>query len=866
MTLNKQITLGVIALAIVVLVVGAVAVSHVELKQQKERIEQLVLEKTGRDLQINGSVNLQVFPRPGLMLQDVVMANAAEFGDTEFATVLSSEFQIEVLPLLVGAIKIKSVALHGLSLKLQRDADGKTNWDDLMAATAVVATQTDSDVVQEVEAGAPVIAALSAGGVKIRDAIISYVDVRDASYVVLNELNFDTDNIVLLEPFAFESDFALTNSAGSGFRSEVNAKGEIALDLGNNIYRLQKLDLSTVNTSSTLPVDPLPMSLSGELVADLNAQTVDIVVADGMLSGMPVTGEFHAIGIEENLRLTGVLTSGRFDATTLFQQLSPTVSQFLAPELFKDSSVSAHFEHAEDSLSIQDVKVSVSDVELYGDFQIANLSSSGVLSGQLQSNSFDPAPWIHRLGLAMPVEGVMQKAQLSAAVRQSGQLLAFNQIEIQLDESLISGDIEVSDINADNLPVTYALFVDKIDFDRYLDADSQTVSNDLNTQPVKSAADEVVQLIPINKLRKLDLDGEVVFEQLTLFGMQAENAVVPVVAREGRIEIKQAKADMYGGTFFSTVSLDVQSDEPLLTVTGSLNGLNAEPLLQDALDKDALLTGIANLSIDGLSRGVEWSQLPEHANGALSLSVTDGRLSGIDIASELRRAGRLLGIGGSQQNPDSQVLDTVALPSVSSVTDFRELSLSAVVADGVLQSDDLVFNSPNLQLSGEGGVNLGSGMMDYLLHLMVTDSTDLAGDETLLRLAGVELTLPVRGPFVDLSEDLPRLLVSAFESDLINEIKSRFDNSLTSNQLDADQERETQQREVTELIESEKEALRKRLEKEQQEAAAETREKKQNRQLSEEERQQQIELEKDALKENLKNNLKKGLNELLGEN
>jgi len=322
MTLYKRITLGVIALVAVV-VVGALAVSHLELTQYEERIEQLVLEKTGRKLQINGSVNLQVLPWPGLSVEDAVMGNAAEFTDAEFATVQSGEFQFEVLPLLVGDIKIKSVNLQGLSLKLQRDADGKTNWDDLMATTAVVATETDSDVVQEVEAGAPVIAALSAGSVKVSDANVSYVDERDASYIALNELNLSTGTVVLSEPFAFDSDFALTNSAGSGMRSEVSASGEIALDFANNVYRLQKLKLDTVNSGSTLPLDPLPVSMNGELVADLNAQTVDIVVADGILSGVPVSGEFHAVGLQENAQLTGMLTSGEFDASALIQQRIP---------------------------------------------------------------------------------------------------------------------------------------------------------------------------------------------------------------------------------------------------------------------------------------------------------------------------------------------------------------------------------------------------------------------------------------------------------------------------------------------------------------------------------------------------------------
>jgi len=842
MTLFKRITLGVIALA--------------------ERIEQLVLEKTGRDLQISGEVNARLFPRLGLSLQNVVMGNAAEFADTEFAAVESSELQVEMLPLLVGNIKIKSVTLHGLSLKLQRDSDGKTNWDDLMATTAVVATETDSSVVQEVEAGAPVIAALSVGGVVITDSSVSYSDERDTSYVALNELNLNTGKIVLSEPFAFESDFSLISSARTGLTSVVSAKGDVALDLANNIYRLQQLKISTVNSGPAVPVEPLTLSFNGELVADLNAQTIDAMVADGMVSGVPVAGEFHAAGLQDNLQVTGMLSSGEFDAAPVMDELGFAAQRYFAPELLQRSNITARFEQTQDALLIQEINVTAGDVELTGDFQIANLSSSGVVSGQVQSNVFDPAPWFSSIGLpsGTPLDlNRQQSAQLSTTVRQSGQLLSFNQLNLQLNDSEISGDIEISDVNAANLPITYALSVDQIDFDQYLPSDDETQT---------LTAEESVnshQTLPIDALRQLDLDGEVTFGQVTVGGVRAQNVVIPLVAREGRIEFKEAKAELYAGSFFSTVSLDVQSDEPLLTVTGNLNGLNTEPLLRDVLKEEAMITGIANLSVDLLSRGVSWSQLRDGANGALSLRVTDGRLSGIDIASELRRAARQLTIGDvlgskldeasdSSQEIDSVALDKVTLNGVSSVTDFSELSLSAVVADGVLQSDDLVFNSPYLQLSGEGGVNLGSKMLDYLLHVAVTESA-LQDDEALQRLVGLELTLPVRGPFNDLSVDLTRLLISAFESDLIGEIKSRLDTGLV-----------TKEREVTDLIESEKEALRLRLEKEQQQAADVIREKKQQVELSAEERRKQLERDKDVLKEKLQNNLKKGLNDLLGEN
>ena len=167
MTPLKRIIPGVIALVAIILVVCVFAVQHIDLSRYKHRIEQLVLDKSGRQMQINGPVNASVFPWMGVRLQDVTLGNVSDFSDVEFASALSSEIQLEFLSFLTGNLSVKSLKLQGLSLNLRRNTEGKTNWDDLLSNTTVVETESDGDVVQEVEAGAPVAAALSVGGLPV---------------------------------------------------------------------------------------------------------------------------------------------------------------------------------------------------------------------------------------------------------------------------------------------------------------------------------------------------------------------------------------------------------------------------------------------------------------------------------------------------------------------------------------------------------------------------------------------------------------------------------------------------------------------------------------------------------------------------
>ncbi len=847
MTLFKRIALGLIALVVIIAVVGVFAVSHLDLTRQKARIEARVFEETGRELQINGALNPSLFPWFGLSLSEVSMGNAREFPDTEFATISSAEIEVAFLPLLTGRIEIEKVSLQGVSLKLLRDADGKTNWDDLMATTAVVETESGDNVVREIEAGAPIIAALSVGDVQIIDSDISYSDARDESYLAFSDLNLSTGTVLLSEPFAFESDFNVISSAASGLSSVVSAKGEIAIDLVNNIYVLQQLKLSTVNSGTALPLDPLPLSLNGELVADFNAQSVDIMIADGLLTGFPVSGEFHATSWQDNLQLNGHLKSGEFDATPFIERFEMLNLNQFPVELLKNARVSARFVHNEDLLQIQDFEAAASDVVVNGDFQIVNPSGSGVFSGWIQTNTFDPAPWARGFGWTKEDSSVMRLAQLSSDVRQSGQLLSFNQIDFQLDDSNITGSVEVSDINAEQLPITYALSVDSINLDNYLSANFSSLADGENWQA------------GVNALRQLSLEGEVTVDEITLAGINAQRAVIPLIADEGKLNIAEATAELYAGSFFSSVTLDVQAEQPVLSVTGNMNGLQVETLLQDVLNKESPLTGIANVSVDLISRGQDWSRLLEYANGALSLRVTDGSLKGIDITSRLRSPD--LPNDASRTNSESS-------QAFVPVTQFGEYSISAELTDGLLKSDDLLFSSPGLRITGEGGVNIGTESMDYLLHLVVTSDPQAEQDDTLQNLSGMELGIPLNGVYTEFSTEgsagLSGFISNEFQTSLSREIRSlyRSESGLTSD------EKAEIKAQVKEQIKLDKAALRQRLATEQQNAAAVTREQKQQPELSTEEALRQLELqrEKDALKDELENNLKDNLNGLLGDN
>ena len=121
--------LGVVVL---LLVVSAVVLPKVvDPNNYKDEISAAILERTGRELVIGGEIKWTVFPSVGLDLSDVTLGNRSGFGDQPMLDIGQVGISVKLMPLLSKKIEIGEVSMTGVSLNLQRSADGKNNWEDL---------------------------------------------------------------------------------------------------------------------------------------------------------------------------------------------------------------------------------------------------------------------------------------------------------------------------------------------------------------------------------------------------------------------------------------------------------------------------------------------------------------------------------------------------------------------------------------------------------------------------------------------------------------------------------------------------------------------------------------------------------------
>lgn len=120
-------------LVIVTLVGAAIFLLTFDPNAYKAKVEQVVYEHYQRHLSIDGDIELSLFPRIGLSVEQVSLTD--KDSEAVFASMDSARFAVAVWPLLWNKLVVDHVAVSGFKVWLKRDEAGDFNFTDLMQDT-----------------------------------------------------------------------------------------------------------------------------------------------------------------------------------------------------------------------------------------------------------------------------------------------------------------------------------------------------------------------------------------------------------------------------------------------------------------------------------------------------------------------------------------------------------------------------------------------------------------------------------------------------------------------------------------------------------------------------------------------------------
>ena len=125
---------GILTLVLAGLLALSYLVLTFEPNDYRDDLINLVEEQTGRAFTIDGGLDLHLNPPlVGFEVHDISFDNPLGFGQEPMLTAKRVEAYLQVIPLLLGELRIRSVLLDGLQLRLRRKSNGHTNWSDLLA-------------------------------------------------------------------------------------------------------------------------------------------------------------------------------------------------------------------------------------------------------------------------------------------------------------------------------------------------------------------------------------------------------------------------------------------------------------------------------------------------------------------------------------------------------------------------------------------------------------------------------------------------------------------------------------------------------------------------------------------------------------
>ena len=402
----------------------------------------------------------------------------------------------------------------------------------------------------------------------------------------------------------------------------------------------------------------------------------------------------------------------------------------------------------------------------------SSLKGDLVIDTVAQANADQMAFNTLKLTLGLSGQGVPNgtlavNLQANAILDSAAEVFELQAMKLVLDQSNVDGSLKLRGFAKP--AIIFAFEVDQIDLDSYQPVDiAGTPSGSVVAQPASEVAEQAEGAstpvaaaqagLPLESLRKLDLDGSLNIGSLKINGLRLQKVAVAVAAKGGVISVAPAKLALYGGAFAGEAELDARAEQLKTHLKWRLDGVQLGPLLTD-MNGEESLSGTATMDADLSLRGNDAVAMKSSVSGSAAMQLTDGAYQGIDLLYEVRVARALL--KGKTLPPPGRV-----------ATDFAALSGRFKLHNGVVTNRDLKAKSPVLRIDGAGTVNLPRETLDYGLDVTITGTLEGQGGKELKDLKGVQIPITLTGKLAD-----PKVAVSV-EKLLKGEVGKRLQGEL----------------------------------------------------------------------------------------
>jgi AsmA protein len=297
-------------LLLVILVIAALVAIPIffDPNDYKDTIVAEVKEATGRDLVIDGKLDLSLFPWLGLKTGPLTLANAEGFGPEPFAQVANAEVSVKVLSLLKGRVETQTITLQGLRLNLARDAKGRGNWEDLAPAgdagdagdaeKGAGKAQQQGPIESGDEVGEGQALTVTIGGVVVEDAALHWQDATTGQDLSVDAIDLKTGSLVVGQPVDLHLALGVSNRAPE-INGKVTLDTRLHADPETGTLRMEGLHLVVKLLGQGVPRGKLDVDLKANGRLDSAGEVLVLEDIDLTLEGSRADGRLQVTGFEQ---------------------------------------------------------------------------------------------------------------------------------------------------------------------------------------------------------------------------------------------------------------------------------------------------------------------------------------------------------------------------------------------------------------------------------------------------------------------------------------------------------------------------------------------------------------------------------------
>ena len=317
----KKLLIGLAVVVVIVVAAAFIVPGLIPLDTYKTQLSEQVKSATGRDLAIDGDVQLTILPNLAVTAEGVRFSNAPDGSAPEMATLESLRATVQLLPLLGGDIAIDEFVLVKPEILLEVDEQGRPNWQfgDAAAQTADDTAASDQAAGDQGGGGAgSALSGLSLGDVRIVEGKITYIDRASGTREEITDLNLELSLPDIDSQFNAAGNFVLRGKE-IGTELDVASLGQLMGGTATAVKAAVSSDLVSLTFDGNVTQAEAPV-VAGNIDLDVPSVRELIVFATPDQPFEAAEGTFGPFKVNGKLDMVGQKVSFQ-DAEITFDEL-----------------------------------------------------------------------------------------------------------------------------------------------------------------------------------------------------------------------------------------------------------------------------------------------------------------------------------------------------------------------------------------------------------------------------------------------------------------------------------------------------------------------------------------------------------------